>query len=102
MNNCSPVGLELDRNDFIGQVENVQDCEAREINPAYLQAIALQQRHAKPRQKLTEQKWKFILETVKMQVPEQLHQQYLDVLLHHHEAISEDKFDLDRTDTWMH
>jgi hypothetical protein len=38
--NCSPLDLELQRNDFIGSVENVQDCEAREINPAYLQAVA--------------------------------------------------------------
>jgi hypothetical protein len=29
--NCSPVDLELDRNDFIGQVKNVQNCETREI-----------------------------------------------------------------------
>jgi len=52
--NCSPVDLELERNDFIGQVENVQDCETREINPAYLQAIAQQQRRLRPHQKLSE------------------------------------------------
>jgi len=80
--NCSLVDFELDCNDFIGQVENVQDCETREINPAYLQAVAQQQHNAKPRQKHQ--------------------QQYLDVLLHHHEAISQDKFDLGRTDTLMH
>ncbi len=76
------MDFELDCNDFIGQVENVQDCETREINPAYLQAVAQQQHNAKPRQKHQ--------------------QQYLDVLLHHHEAISQDKFDLGRTDTLMH
>ena len=43
--NCSPVDLELQHNDFIGSIENVQDCEAREVNPAYLQAVA-QQREA--------------------------------------------------------
>ena len=100
--NCSPVDLELERNDFIGQVENVQDCETREINPAYLQAIAQQQRRLRPHQKLSERKRKFILENVKLQVPEQFQQQYLEVLLRHHEAISEDKFDLGRTDTLMH
>ncbi len=36
--NCSPVDLELQRNDFIGSVENVQDCETWEVNLAYLQA----------------------------------------------------------------
>ncbi len=67
--NCSPVDLELDKNDFIGQVKNVQDCEAQEINPAYLQAVAHQRHAAQPRQKLSEQKRQFILETAKMQVP---------------------------------
>jgi hypothetical protein len=84
------------------KLKNIQDCETREIKPAYLQAVAHQQQAAKPHQKFREQKKKFILETVKMQVPEQLHQQYLDVLLCHHEAISKDKFDLGRTDTLMH
>jgi len=40
--NCSSVDLELQRNDFIGSIENVQNCEAREVNPAYLQAMARQ------------------------------------------------------------
>jgi hypothetical protein len=40
--NCSPVDLHLQRNDFIGSIANVQDHEAREVNPAYLQAVAQQ------------------------------------------------------------
>ena len=36
----------------------------------------------------TNQKEKFILETVKIQVQEQLQQQYLEVQLCHHKAIS--------------
>jgi hypothetical protein len=39
-NCCSLTDLALQRNDFIGSIKNVQDCEAREINPAYLQAVA--------------------------------------------------------------
>ncbi len=46
--NCSPLDLELQQNDFIGSVENVQDCETREINPAYLQAIAEQREASRP------------------------------------------------------
>jgi len=37
--NCSPVDLELQRNDFIGSIKNIRYCEAREVNPAYLQAV---------------------------------------------------------------
>jgi len=35
-------------------------------------------------------------------VPEQYQQQYLKLLLQNHEAISQEKFDLRRTDTLMH
>ncbi len=42
------------------------------------------------------------MDTVKLQVPDSLHQQYLEVLLPNHEAISQDKFDLGCTDTLMH
>ncbi len=64
--------------------------------------MAHQQHNARPHQTLTEQKRKFILDTVKLQVPELPHQQYPDVLLHNHEAFSQDKFDLGQTDTLMH
>jgi hypothetical protein len=39
---------------------------------------------------------------LKLQVPEQFQKQYLRVLLQNHKAISQDKFDLGRTDTLMH
>jgi hypothetical protein len=42
------------------------------------------------------------VENIKLQVPEQYQQQYLKLLLQNHEAISQDKFDLGRTDTLMH
>ncbi len=38
--NCAPTDLELNRNDFVGNIENVENCETREINPAYLKTIA--------------------------------------------------------------
>ena len=74
--NCAPTDLELSRNDFIGQVENVENCEKREINPAYLHAIAEQKDNARPKQTLTAQKRKFIEENVKMHVPEQFQAKY--------------------------
>jgi Reverse transcriptase (RNA-dependent DNA polymerase) len=39
---------------------------------------------------------------VKLNVPEQYQQCYLQILLQNHEAVSQDKFDLGRTDTLMH
>ena len=38
--NCSPLSVEIDRNEFTGVVENASTCEIREINPQYLSAVA--------------------------------------------------------------
>jgi hypothetical protein len=100
--NCRPVDLKLQHKDFIGSIENVQDCEAREINPAYLQDVAQQKEAAWPQQALSAKKKQFIIENAKLQVPEQFQQQYLKLLLQNHQAISQIKFDLGRTDTLMH
>ena len=100
--NCAPTELELNKNDFVGSIENVENCETREINPAYLQSIAEQKANARPKQTLTAKKKQFIASTIKLNVPEQFQTKYLTLLLKHHEAISQDKFDLGRTDTLMH
>jgi hypothetical protein len=100
--NCAPTELELNRNDFVGNIENVENCETREINPAYLRSIPEQRANARPRQTLTAKMRQFIESTVKLNVPEQFQTKYLNLLLKHHEAISQDKFDLGRTDTLMH
>ena len=42
------------------------------------------------------------MESVKLHVPEQYQQQCLKLLLQNHEAVSQDKFNLGRTDTLMH
>ncbi len=100
--NCLPLDLELQCNNFIGSVENVQGCEAREVNPAYLQAVAEQRKAARPRAVLSEKKKQFIIFNAKLQVPEKFQKEYLKLLLKNHEAISQDKFDLGHTDTLMH
>jgi hypothetical protein len=67
--NCAPTDLELNRNDFVGSIENIENCETREINPAYLQSIAEQRATARPRQILTTKKREFIESTIKLNVP---------------------------------
>jgi hypothetical protein len=99
--NCAPVDLELSQNDFIGTLENITGCETRELNPAYLQAVAREQNN-KPTAKITPAKRQFIEKTVHLQVPEQFCKQYLKVILKNHKAVSENKFDLGRTDTLIH
>ncbi len=99
--NCALVELELSQNDFIGSLENVTGCETCELKLAYLQAVA----HAtssNPTEKITSAKRPFILKTIHLNVPEQFSEQYLKIILKNHEAVSQDKFDLGRTDTLMH
>jgi hypothetical protein len=99
--NCAPTELELARNNFIGTLENITGCETRELNPAYIQAVA--QSSAKTcTKKISSAKRQFIEQTVHLNVPEQFRKQYLKVILKNHEAVSQKKFDLGRTDTLMH
>ncbi len=74
--NCSPLNLKLHCNNFIGSVENVQDCEAREVNPAYLQAVAQKREAVQPREILSAKKKQFIIDNAKLQVPEPFQKQY--------------------------
>ncbi len=52
--------------------------------------------------KITSAKRQSIKKTIHLQVPEQFCEQYLKVILTNHEAVSENKFDLGRTNTLMH
>ena len=88
-----PVKLELSRNDFIGSLENITGCETRELNPAYVQAVA-RATNNQSTEKLTTKKRQFIKKTIHLNVPEQFREQYLKVILKNHQAVSRDKFDL--------
>ena len=94
--NCAPTPVELKRNDFIGVVENITKCEKREINPRYLSAVAAK-REAETT--LSKEKRQFILDNLTLNVPEELKESYLKVILDNHECISCHRFDLGRTNT---
>jgi len=99
--NCAPTELELSRNDFIGTLENVTGCKTRELNPAYIQAVASSFTKTST-EKLSPQKRQIIEQTVNLNVQDQFREQYFKVILKNHEAVSQNKFDLGRTDTLMH
>jgi tetrahydrodipicolinate N-succinyltransferase len=64
--------------------------------------VAEQGEAARPRETLSAKKNQFIVESVKLHVPEKYQQHYLKLLLHNHEAVCQDKFNLGRTDTLLH
>ena len=101
--NCAPYKVTVSRNEFVGLAENVSECEKRELNPKYLQAVAAAQRASdRDKEVLSPAKERFIRDNVKLNVPEQFREQYLKVILKNHECVSQHKFDLGRTDTLLH
>ncbi len=93
--NCAPTDLELARNDFIGTLENINGCETRELNPAYLQAVA-HEHNQSPRQKSQVRKDNSLNRESTYKC------QNNSAILKNYKAVSESKFDLGRTDTLMH
>ncbi len=106
IHNCSPVAVELDRDELIGWLENVTDCEVEEINPDYIQQLAAVQKEELRQQKnpLLPEAKKFITDNLKCgpSVPPEVQKKYLELVLKHHEVVSRHRFDLGRTDTLMH
>jgi putative transposase len=98
--NCGPLEVELQRNDFVGHVENISTCEIRELNPGYINAVAAQ--NVPPKEKLTAEKIDFIDRILKQNVPSEFVDDYKKIILRHHDVISRDKFDLGRTNTLLH
>ncbi len=68
------VELELSRNYFIGNLENVTGCETRELNPAYVQAVA-RATNNQSTEKLSTEKRQFIEKTIHLNVPQQFRKQ---------------------------
>jgi hypothetical protein len=80
----------------------MQGCETREVNPASLESVAAEHSAQHPAQKLMPAKRQFIENNSKLREPEEYRDKYLKVILSNHKAVSQDKFDLGRTDTLMH
>lgn len=100
---CAPFSKELTRGEEIGFIENLEDCECRELNPKFISAVRHQEIKRHLQSPISPTKKKFILDTAKLDdIPEKYRSQYRDLLLKYHEAISQHKFDLGRTETLMH
>jgi hypothetical protein len=100
--NCSPNPITLQRGEFMGFIENITNCEKRQINPNYINKIALNKSKNCVPIPLSKEKKLFIQEKVKLNVPDEFKDKYLNVLFNNHEAISQHKYDLGQTETLMH
>ena len=105
MVNAAREPLELTRNEPIGHAENLKDCKTKEIMTKYIASVRhnVQEDLQKNGEQLTPEKEKFIRENANLSfVPEEFQQQYMDVILKHHAAISQHKEDLGRTKSLLH
>ena len=94
MFNCTPFDIELPQNEFVAIIKNVKGFTYEEVNPAYTNSLSQKHEETKQKQPLTETKRKLIEEKFCSEVQAEYNQQYLQVLLKIHKAISEDRFDL--------
>ena len=99
--NCAPVEALIERGAAVGSVENVSDCSLNEVNPGYLNALRQQYAAAK-KETLSPEKKDFILKNVNLNVPPELRDRFVKVILDNHECISRHKFDLGQTQTLLH
>jgi hypothetical protein len=64
----------------MGFIENVTDCEKRQVNPNYINEIALNKSKNRVPILLSKEKKLFIQEKVKLNVPDKFKDKYLNVL----------------------
>ena len=89
------------RNEVLGGAENASEFQMNELNPEYINSV---KRQSVPRfEPPSAEKLKLIKEKAKLdQIPPRFRDSYLRLLIKHHEAISQHKFDLGRASTLMH
>ena len=100
VHNCSPVEVELERNDFIGMIEEASDWDKREVNPAFIQAVS--QGLEKKKSPVTKEKEEFIRANLQCPAFPEWKEKIMQVVLKNHECVSLSKFDLGRTETLLH
>ena len=100
---CEP--LELCRNEPIGMAENLKGWEKKEITNEYVSSVRknVEEELKQKGEQLTPEKKKFILENTNLShIPDKFKQQYLDLVLKYHAAVSRDSADLGRTEALLH
>ena len=106
IHNCSPTSVELERDELIGWLENITDCEVEELNPEYIHKMSAiyEVKREQAKTPLTDRKRTFITENLRCgdSVPPEVQKQYLNLVLKHHMVVSEHRFDLGRTNTLQH
>ena len=100
--NCTNHEMTIEKDSLVGIVENLrEEDEVGELNVNEM-TVNIQKQQLPPAKILTQEKRKYIAEHATLNVPEQFKKKYLDLLMKHHEVISDNKYDLGKCSTAMH
>ena len=83
----------LERDEIIGFVEQVEETDIQQLHPDVVNALW------ETASKVSEDKRKFIMEKMNLDVPDTYWQKFVDLLLRHHDVFSENKYDWDEPNT---
>ena len=98
--NCSTDEVKLEREEIIGMIENMHGLQMRQLNAQYVNTVLEQT--APEATALGEAKKKYILDNMNIDVPEEYKERYAELILKHHDVISQHKHDLGRCKTMLH
>ena len=96
INNNSDQEIQLERNTFLGFIENIEDFEIDRFQVEKLCVIT------ENKQVLTKEKRQYLLDNLKVNAPTEEKQKYVDLILKHHTVFSYGKNDLGRADILQH
>jgi len=100
--NCSNNQITIEKGSVLGIIERLDDDdEVGELNVNEMTAN-IEKQQLPPSKVLTQEKKTYISENAKLNVPAEFKQKYMDLLMKHHEVISDNKYDLGKCTTAMH
>ncbi len=85
--NCLPNQIVLQRGEFIGLIENVSDTEKRQLDATFITSLAEKQLKTKVPIPLSNEKKTFIQEKVKLNLPEQSKENFLNIMYKNHKEL---------------
>ena len=99
--NCTSQPITIDIDAEIGIVEKIcESDQVAELNVEEMTATVEQKELSNT--PISESKKKFIMENTKLTVPDEFKKKYMDLLMKHHEVISDSKYDLGQCLTSKH
>jgi hypothetical protein len=104
--NCTNHAMTIKKNSLLGIIEKIKEEDRVGELRVNKMTVNLEQKEMKPAGKITEGKKKYFLDNVKFtrneELTEAMKQKYIDLLLEHHEAISNSLFDTGQSQKTTH